>query len=211
MFVKEKNKQKLVQVKSNYPITLDFSDLIDFDEDKLFRFCLQNKELRIERTKEGKLIIMLPVGSEGGAREITLGSELYIWNKKNKLGKVFNSSAGFTLPDGSVCSADVAYIVLERWKAIPFLKRKKFAPICPDFVIELKSESDDLDRLQNKMLVWRANGCRLGWLIDPCEENAYIYRANGDIESVASFAAKLSAEDLLPGFELELALLLEDQ
>ncbi len=205
-------KEKVQIIQETKPIVLDFQGIIDFlDNDRLFEFCVQNKNLRIERTLEGKLIIMLPVGSDGSSKEASLIGELDQWNKKHKLGKIFSSAGGFTLANRSMRSPDVSFIKLDRWKAIPLMKRKKFAPVCPDFVVELRSESDSLNKLKDKMEEWMDNGCRLAWLIDPLEEKAYIYRPNKDIEVISSFDAKLSGEDVLPNFELDLKELREDE
>ncbi len=205
-------KEKVQAIQDTEPIVLDFKGIIDLeDDDKLFDFCLQNRELRIERTQEGRLIIMLPVGGEGGIRESTLNLHVAYWNKTNKLGKVFSSSGGFILGNRAMRAPDVSFIEIDRWKAIPLLKRKKFAPICPDFVVELRSESDNLNKLKEKMTEWMANGCRLAWLIDPLEEKAYIYRPNKEIEEISSFNEKLSGENVLPGFELDLSELREEE
>ena len=189
---------------SNKRIVIDLKGIIELDDDKLFELCMKNKDIRFERMPEGELIVMLPVGSEGSARESIIILRIGIWNDKYKLGKVFSSSGGFTLPDGAMRSPDVAFINTERWKALPLLKRKKFAPICPDFVAELRSESDNLQDLKEKMNEWITNGCRLAWLIDPLEEKAYIYRANSDINTIDSFNEKLFGEDVLPNFVLDL-------
>jgi len=191
-------------------IFLDFDGIIDITSDQLFELCGQNRELRIERTEEGKLAIMLPVGGEGSSKEMTIEGELYQWNKKTRLGIVFNSSGGFTLTNGAVRSPDAAFIVKTKWKALSILKRKKFAPICPDFVAELRSETDRLNALKEKMVEWMNNGCRLGWLIDPMEEKAYIYRPDQEVQIINSFREKLYGEAVLPGFELDLSELLNE-
>ncbi len=196
----------------NYPgIVLDFSGIIDLTKDQLFDFCVKNSELRIEQTKEGKLIIMIPTGGESSERENSLSFLVTVWNRKHKFGKVFSPSGGFNLPNKAMRSPDVAYISLDKWKAIPRPLRKKFPPICPDFIVELKSDSDNINILKEKMLEWMDNGCRLGWLIDPYEEKAYIYRPNKEVELADSFEQKLSGEDVLPGFELDLSELREEE
>ncbi len=205
-------KEKLNLIQENEPILLDFKGIVDFEnDDTLFDFCIKNKELRIERTERGKIILMSPVGGEGGVWESTLTYYVFHWNKKNKLGKVLSPSGGFILPNGAMRSPDVSFITMDRWKALPLLKRKKFLPLCPDFIGELRSESDPLEKLKDKMIEWMDNGCRLAWLIDPLEEKAYIYRPNSDIEEVLSFNEKLSGEDVLPGFELDLSELREEE
>ncbi len=185
-------------------LILDLEDLIEMDDDKLYKICSQNKEIRFERSSKGELIIMLPVGSEGGAQESTINYYVFHWNKQFKKGKVFSSSSGFSLPNGSMRSPDTAFIRKERWKALPILLRKKFAPICPDFVVELMSENDSLADAQEKMQEWMENGCQLGWLINPKEENTYIYRSNGEIETVSSFDKTLYGEDVLEKFAFHL-------
>ncbi|GMT49109.1 MAG: hypothetical protein IEMM0008_0648 [bacterium] len=203
-------KEKVQFIQETEPIVLDFQGIVDLgNDDKLFDFCLQNREFRIERTEEGKLIIMLPVGGEGSKKEGLLTILIGSWNRKSKLGTVLSPSGGFILPSGAMRLPDVSFITNERWKAIPLLKRKKFLHICPDFVVELRSESDNLQKLKNKMIEWMENGCRLAWLIDPLEEMAYIYRPNKEIEEIASFNEKLSGEDVLPELRLDLNELLE--
>src|SRR5271169_3004340 len=184
---------------------LDFSGVIDFTDDQLFKFCAVNRDLRIERTREGKLIIMAPMGGEGGNNESILIAELVNWNKKYELGMTFSSATGYKLPNGAMLSPDASFITSEKWKFLTKEQRKKFLPLCPDFIAELRSESDSIKVLKAKMAEWMENGCRLAWLIDPLEEKAYIYRPNKEIEIVDTFDKKLSGEDLLPGFELDLS------
>lgn len=191
-------------------VILDLNGIIDLNGDTLFELCARNKEIRFEKTSKGELIVMLPVGSEGGSRELNLGGALYVWNKQRKLGKVFSSSTGFTLANGAVRSPDGAFVVMDKWKALPLLKRKKFALLCPDFIVELMSETDKLNDLKDKMTEWIENGCRLGWLIDPMDEKAYIYRANGEVQEVSTFDEKLSGEDVLDGFDFDLSELREE-
>ncbi|GMT48843.1 MAG: hypothetical protein IEMM0008_0382 [bacterium] len=192
------------------PIVIDLKGIIDIDDDQLYELCIRNKELRFERSGEVELMIQLPVGSEGGSKESIIIINLGIWNKKYKLGKVFSSSTGFTLSNGAMRSPDVSFITHDRWKALSKEDRKKFAHICPDFIAELRSESDSIDTLKDKMTEWMDNGCRLAWLIDPIEEKAYIYRPDKDAETIDSFDAVLSGEDVLPDFELPLSELNED-
>src|SRR5438105_212960 len=117
-------------------------------DDEFFEFCARNRDLRIEMTKEGEMIIMMPVGSESGHRNFNLIGEFAAWAKVDKTGVAFDSSTGFTLPNGAKRSPDLSWIRLDRWNAIPKKKRKKFAPVCPDFVVELRSETDRLPLLQ---------------------------------------------------------------
>ncbi|GMT48844.1 MAG: hypothetical protein IEMM0008_0383 [bacterium] len=198
------------KIRVDKPITIDLKGIIDLDDDQFYELCIQNKELRFERSNMGDLVIQLPVGSEGGVRELSLASAVFNWNKKSKLGKAFSSSTGFTLPNGAMRSPDASFITHERWKDLSKEDRKKFAHICPDFIAELRSESDSIDTLKDKMTEWMDNGCRLAWLIDPIEEKAYIYRPDKDAETIDSFDAVLSGEDVLPDFELPLSELNED-
>ena len=176
-------------------------------EDAFFDFC-QSAEMRgkrIERTKTGKIIIMEPTGSETGNFNAEVNAEVTIWNRETHSGKTFDSSTGFTLPNTAVKSPDVSWIVRERWEVLPKALRKKFAPITPDFIIEIRSETDSLKESKEKMEEYIANGCRLAWLIDRSDECTYIYRADGSTELVNSFEEILSGEDVLVGFTLRIA------
>ncbi|MCG9891835.1 MAG: Uma2 family endonuclease [Thermosynechococcaceae cyanobacterium MS004] len=163
-----------------------------------------NPELRLERTAAGELIIMPPTGGEGGSYNAEVTTDIAIWNRRTQLGKVFDSSTGFKLPNGATRAPDTAWITNERWNAIPSDQRKKFAPICPDFILELASESDDLDTLRQKMQEYIENGCRLGWLIIPKMQQVEIYRIDGSTEILQS-PVTLSGENVLPGFTLSIS------
>ncbi|NEP16082.1 MAG: Uma2 family endonuclease [Leptolyngbya sp. SIO4C1] len=162
-----------------------------------------NPDLRLELTSNGKLIGMAPTGSEGGQRNAEIGADLVIWNRKTKLGVVFDSSTGFTLPNGAIRSPDVAWIARDRWEALTPDQKKGFAPICPDFVLELASESDDIKELQAKLQEYIENGARLGWLIDPRSKRVWIYRPSQPVESLQNPTA-LSGENVLVGLKLSL-------
>jgi Uma2 family endonuclease len=136
------------------------------DDDEFFDFCQQHRELRIEIDQFGEITIMSPTGSEAGGLNFDLSVAFGIWVRADGTGKGFDSSTGFILPNGAKRSPDLAWIKLEKWLAVPAEKRKKFAPICPDFVVELRSESDALKNLQAKMAEYMENGASLGWLID---------------------------------------------
>ncbi len=174
-----------------------------FTDDELYAFCVANKGLRIERNLKGQIEIMPPTGIETSFRNTDLATEISIWNRKYKLGFVSESNGGYMLPSGAMRTSDVAWISKERWATVPTEDRKKFAHICPDFVIELLSESDSLKEAKEKMEEWRMNGCRLGWLINPKDRNVFIYRENGEI-IIHSFEQKLSGESVLVDFELDL-------
>lgn len=193
------------------PIKLKFHNSFDiFDDEKLFQLCVDNPNMKIERSQEGELIVMLPVGMEGSSKENIVSGELYLWNKEKKAGVAFNSNAGFTLPNRAMRSPDAAFVFKESWKKLPIEERKKFGHICPEFVVEVRSESDSLIVLKDKMLEWIENGANLAWLIDPIEEKAYIYRPNNDIEIINSFNESISGESVLPDFQLDLSLLNEE-
>ncbi|MGH9840972.1 MAG: Uma2 family endonuclease [Blastocatellia bacterium] len=177
-------------------------------EDEFFDFCARNRDLRIEMTSEGEMIIMMPVGGEGGGRNFTLTGEFAAWVKADGSGKGFDSSTGFKLPNGAKRSPDLAWIRLERWEMVPMKQRKKFPPICPAFVVELRSETDRLAKLKEKMEEYIENGAELGWLIDPIEKKVYIYRPNEKIE-ILDNPRSISGEPLLKGLKLDLTGIIE--
>ncbi|MCL1472537.1 Uma2 family endonuclease [Argonema antarcticum] len=176
---------------------------IDLTDEQYFQICQNNRDLRFERTAKGVLLIMPPTGSVTGNRNFDLAVELGIWNKQTKLGQGFDSSSGFTLPNGAERSPDVSWIKQERWDALTPEEQQKFAPICPDFVVELRSLTDTLKELREKMQEYIDNGTRLGWLIDRKNRRVEIYRPNQDVEILEN-PATLSGEDVLPGFVLDL-------
>ncbi|MEO1374066.1 MAG: Uma2 family endonuclease [Cyanobacteria bacterium J06635_10] len=186
------------------PMVLKFHPVITMTDDQLFDFCELNKDFRIERKANGEIVIMSPTGSETDQRNFDLIVQLGIWTKQNGTGVGFGSSGGFTLPSGAVRSPDAAWIKKTDWEAIPLEKRKKFAPICPEFVVELPSETDALKMLKSKMEEYIQNGTRLGWLIDRVNRKVYIYRSKNTVEELDN-PSTLSGEDVLPGFVLDLA------
>jgi len=164
---------------------------------------MDNKDVSMERSPKGELIIMPPVGGESGKREADYIIDLGLWNRRTGLGKVFSSSTVFKLPGGGDRSPDAAWVRQRRWDALSADERKKFPPICPDVVIELRSESDHLKPLQAKMQEYLESGLRLGWLINPQDQTVEIYRTGQSAEAVTC-PATLSGEDILPGFLLEI-------
>ena len=186
------------------PIILNLKT-VNLSDEQFYQLCHNNDEWRLEQTAQGELIIMPPVGAISGNREADLNADLVIWNRQTKLGKVFSSSTIFTLPNGAKRSPDVAWIAKERWDALPLEEQEKFAKICPDFVIELRSRTDSLTQLQAKMEEYLVNGVRLGWLIDPMSQQVAIYRPNQAVE-ISSLPTTLSGENVLPEFTLELPL-----
>lgn len=186
----------------------EINGILDNMSDAAFaRFCQKNKDLRIERDKHRKVIVMPPVHADTGRKESEAQGRLFIWNLQTKLGKVFSSSTGFTLPNGAMRSADAAWIALEKWESLPMDERKSFARIVPDFVIEIRSASDRLRKVEEKMEEWLENGARLGWLIDLQGEQTFIYRKGQPRETVFGLDKTLSGEGVLPDFEFSLTVL----
>ena len=165
--------------------------------------AIVNRDLRLERTATGELIVMPPTGSETSNRNIDIEGQLWLWNRKTKLGKVFNSSGGFHLPNGADRSPDASWVKLERWVALTPSEKEGFAPLCPDFVVELRSPSDSMETLRAKMREYMENQARLGWLIDRKNRSVEIYRQNRVVE-ILDNPATLSGENVLPGFVLDL-------
>ncbi|MEO1375824.1 MAG: Uma2 family endonuclease [Cyanobacteria bacterium J06635_10] len=180
-------------------------DTVELTDEQFWRLCQQNQDLQLERSAKGDLIVMPPVGGRSGNREADLITEVSIWNRQTQLGKVFSSSTIFKLPGGGDRSPDVAWIKLERWQALSEEEQEKFPPICPDFIIELRSRTDQLKPLQEKMQEYLNSGLRLGWLINPQDKQAEIYRLNQAVE-IVKFPYDLSGEEILPGFVLKLPL-----
>lgn len=168
-------------------------------------FVALNPDLMVEQNSNGEIVIMQPVGSEGSNREIEISCQLQNWCRENG-GISFSASVLFKFPDGSKRGPDASWITMERWEALPKEDREGFAPICPDFVIELRSQSDRISNLNKKMLDYIANGVRLGWLIDPFERRVYVYRPSQQVETLSD-PVSLSGESVLPGFVLDLQLI----
>ncbi len=152
---------------------------------------------------------MAPTGGETGNSNLELGIDLGVWNRKKRLGYCFDSNTGFTLPNGAIKSADVAWMAKEKWERIPREERKKFAHVCPDFVIELLSESDNAKRAMMKMEEWMENGCQLGWLIDPNTRITHVYKPAAE-PTMIPFEEVLDGENVLLGFELKIAEIIPD-
>jgi Uma2 family endonuclease len=172
-------------------------------EAMFFDLCQANSQLFMERDKDGNIIVMAPTGSDTGNYNFEFGLELGLWNRKTKAGYVFDSSSGFTLPNGAVRSPDLSWIAKDRYESIPVAERNRFAPICPDLVVEVRSLSNNLSDLKDKMKEYHANGCSLGWLIDRIARQVYIYRQDGSIEIKIDIPIRLSGEDVLPGLVVE--------
>jgi Uma2 family endonuclease len=175
------------------PPTLKFSDT-EFEELVAF-----NQELRLELTSQGELVVMPPTGGETGNRNFESYIDLGIWNRQTGLGKAFDSSTGFKLPNGATRSPDMSWVTIEKWEALTSAQKIKFLPLCPDFVLELVSETDDLEKTQAKMREYLENGLCLGWLINPKTKQVEIYGPHQEVE-ILNFPKQLSGEDVLPGF-----------
>ncbi|NEO51851.1 MAG: Uma2 family endonuclease [Okeania sp. SIO3B5] len=171
--------------------------------EQFVELALVNRDLQLERTAKGELIVMAPTGSGTGNRNSSITGQLWLWNYQTKLGKTFDSSSGFHLPNGSSRSPDAAWVKQERWDSLTREQKETFAPLCPDFVIELRSKNDTISELQKKMKEYQSNGAKLGWLIDSKNRQVEIYRQNRDVEILEN-PNSLSGEDVLPGFVLDL-------
>jgi Uma2 family endonuclease len=184
---------------------LDLTPITQLTREQFYALCHANPSLPLERSPLGALIIMAPVGGTSSNREADLISDLTIWNRQTELGYVFSPSTLFSLPGGGDRSPDAAWVVRNRWEALSLEEQESFPPICPDFVIELRSKTDRLKPLQDKMQEYLESGLRLGFLINRQDQQAEIYRA-GQPKEVVSLPATLLGEDVLPGFMLTLAL-----
>ncbi len=192
----------MVQSLEIMPVVLNL-DSVNLTDEQFWHLCQANRDIALERSAKGELIIMTPVGGTSGNREAGLISLVWLWNQQTGLGKVFSSSTIFKLPNGGDRSPDAAWIKLDRWEALTLEEQEKFPPICPDFVIELRSRTDALKPLQEKMQEYLNSGLRLGWLINFQDEEVEIYRPNQEIE-IIEFPVSLSGEEVLPGFVLNL-------
>lgn len=186
------------------PVILNL-DRVQLSDEQFYQLCQNNRELKFERNTQGELTIMSPVGGESGNREANLIADLVIWNRQTKLGYTFSSSTIFKLPNGGDRSPDVAWIKKERWENLTPEQRRKFPPIAPDFVIELRSATDELEPLRRKMWEYLDGGVKLGWLINPKQQQVEIYRIEKPIE-LRNLPTELSGEEILPGFSLNLSL-----
>jgi Uma2 family endonuclease len=185
-----------------FPILLKINTK-EWTDDEYFDFCQRNQDLQIETDKNGDLILMPPTGAETGDKNSELNMQLRIWAKKDGKGKTFDSNTEFKLPNGAKKSPDASWILKDRYDALTQNEREGFPPICPDFVVELRSKSDRLKPIQEKMAEFIENGVRLGWLIDPYKKQVHIYRTSGEIEILEN-PKTVSGEDVLEGFILDL-------
>jgi Uma2 family endonuclease len=186
------------------PVVIRLQPVFDVTEDKFFEFCQLNAEWRIERTAQGEVLIMPPTGGETGSRETKLTTQLTNWAEQDGTGVAFGSSTGFDLPNGATRSPDASWVERSRLEMLTTEQKKKFLPLCPDFVIELRSPSDRLDDLKEKMQEYIDNGARLGWLLDPISRRVCFYLPGSPVECLDN-PKNISADPVLPGFKLDLA------
>lgn len=178
-------------------------ETIDLSDEQFYQLCQNNPDLRFERNSNGELVIMSPAGGKTGHRNIEIAYQLQAWSRQNQCGIAFDSSTGFKLPNGADRSPDGSWIPLEKWNHLTAEQQEKFLPLCPDFVIELRSPSDNLKTIQKKMREYQENGTHLGWLIDPQTKTVEIYRPNQEVEILEN-PSTLSGENILPQFTLNL-------
>ena len=192
----------------NPAVGLKLAPLLTLDDDQLYAFCQLNRDLRIERDARGVLVLMAPAGGTSSTRNLELSKQLANWAERDASGLAFDSSVGFILPNGAMRSPDAAWVTRAQWKALTDEQRERFPPICPTFVVEVRSPSDRLPALQRRMREFMRNGAQLGWLIDPGKRSVHVYRPGEPVHTLLS-PAGISADPLLPGFVLDLQRILE--
>ncbi len=185
--------------------TISLEPVIDMTDEQFYELCRANPDVKLERNAIGELIVMAPTGGETGSYNSEINAEFVIWNRQTRLGKVFDSSTCFKLPNGGERSPDVAWVELDRWNTLSREQQRKFPPIAPDFVLELLSPSDSLEKTQAKMQEYLRNGVRLGWLIDRDHRYVEIYRINQPVE-VLHEPEQLFGEAVLPGLILDMSI-----
>ncbi|HSH02345.1 MAG TPA: Uma2 family endonuclease [Anaerolineae bacterium] len=188
---------------TNFPLTLQMQPIINLNEEQFFAFCQLNRDLRIERNAQGDIHIMAPTGGESSRRNFKLITHFGQWAEKDNRGIAFDSSGGFILPNGAIRSPDLAWVRRERLQSLTATQKQRFLPLAPDFVVEIRSPSDNLATLQEKMLEYITNGVLLGWLLDPTNQTTYIYQPATSVQTVTG-NQELSASNLLPNYTLPL-------
>jgi Uma2 family endonuclease len=184
-------------------ITINLEPITHLTHKQFYDLCMANQDVAMERSPQGELIIVPPIGGLSGEKEADYITDLNLWNRQTKLGKVFSSSTVFNLPQGGDRSPDAAWVNQERWDSLTLEQQEKFPPLCPDFVIELRSRTDRLKPLQQKMQEYLDSGLKLGWLINPQDKQVEIYRPDRDVE-ILELPVQLMGEDVLPGFTLKI-------
>ncbi len=185
------------------PLIVHLRPVLELTDEQLYEFSQINRDLRIERNARGELIIMPPTGGETGERNAEITMQLRLWAKRDGTGATFDSSTGFRLPNGAVRSPDASWVRHSRLETLSAEDKKKFLPLCPDFVVELRSATDSLTVLQEKMQEYLENGAQLGWLIDPEQRRVYVYRQQSAVEEIND-PETLSGNPTLSGFVLDL-------
>ena len=183
--------------------TIHLKPAIELTEDQFFALCQLNRDLRLERNAEGDIKVMPPTGGETGNRNAEITGQLVIWTKQDGTGAAFDSSTGFKLPNGADRSPDAAWVQKSRLAVLTQEEKEKFLPLCPDFVIELLSPSDELEEVKAKMDEYIENGARLGWLLEPRSRRVYVYRPGESVIMIEN-TGQISGEPELPGFVLNL-------
>ena len=196
-----KRETELVEPSTGLPVLVNLPMVKQFSDDEFLEFCGLNRDLRIERTAEGRLSIMPPTGFETSDRNSEISTQLRNWAKQEGSGRTTDSSGGYRLPNGAIRAPDASWIREDRLATLPPGATRGFLPLCPDFALELRSHTDRLATVQAKMVEYMDNGAQLGWLIDPSDRTVYIYRPGKAVERLRA-PASLSGDDVLPGFEL---------
>jgi len=173
------------------------------DEEEYFEFCARNPELRIERNARGEIIIMPPAGAETAFRNSDLTAQLAMWSRRDGRGRAFDSNVEYILPNGAALSPDASWVLSSRLEQFSKEQKKRFLPLCPDFVVELISPTDRLPRAREKMRQWIDNGAALGWLIDADRRTVYVYRPAREPEELVNID-HVNGEGIVEGFRLEL-------
>lgn len=196
--------ERILQEEETSPLVLHLRPALEWSDDQFFDFCRQNNEMRIEQSAWGDLLIMPPTGFDTGSRNNEISRQLGNWARQDGTGVAVDSSTGFVLPNGAKRSPDAAWVLRTRLAVLTPEQKRKFLPLCPDFAVELRSPSDSLPPIQEKMQEYIDNGARLGWLIDTRERQIHVYRPGTGVDILAEVSG-LSAAPELPGFTLDLA------
>jgi Uma2 family endonuclease len=186
------------------PLPLRFRPETPMNDEELMRFCAANDALRVERDANGEILVMTPAGGKTSRMNSRITRLLDEWAEADGRGVAFDSNGGFTLPDGSMRAADAAWVELKKWESLSARDQERYAPICPDFIIELRSPSDSLPELKEKMGHWLANGAQLAWLIDPEQRTIFIYRS-GEQPEILACPTSIQGSGPVAGFELVMA------
>jgi Uma2 family endonuclease len=186
-----------------HPVVLKLTPVINLTDDQLFELCQLNRDWRIEYTVQGELIVMPPTGGETGSQNAEITFQVQLWTRGDQAGVAFDSSTGFKLPNGATRSPDAAWVRRSRLAGLTREQKQKFLPLCPDFAIELRSPTDNLQAVLNKMQEYLDNGAQLGWLLDPLTQRVHVYLPQRPSE-ILEAPTMISADPLLPGFVLDL-------